>query len=80
MVCLFGSNRIKEISFKYNYGCLIPDEMNKDPLPWNEVCKEKDPQAIDLLTKMLELDHIKRISAENALKHPFFDDMGRGSS
>lgn len=26
-VCLFGSNAIKEIAFKYGYGCMIPDEM-----------------------------------------------------
>jgi len=27
LTCLFGSNAIKEIAFKYGYGCLIPDEM-----------------------------------------------------
>lgn len=26
-VCLFGSNAIKEIAFRYGYGCMIPDEM-----------------------------------------------------
>lgn len=79
MVCLFGSNKIKEIAFKYNYGCLIPDEMNKDPIGWDTVCKETDPKAIDLLSKMLELDHTKRISADNALKHPFFEEIMKGS-
>jgi len=27
MVCVFGSDAIKEIAYKYGYGCLIPDEM-----------------------------------------------------
>ena len=27
LTCLFGSDAIKEIAFKYGYGCLIPDEM-----------------------------------------------------
>lgn len=74
-VCVFGSNAVKEISFKYGYGCLIPDEMQKDKVPWTEICKIHDPQAFDLLDKMLEMDHTKRISAEDCLKHPFFDTV-----
>ena len=49
LVCMFGSNNIKEMAFKYGYGCLIPDEMQKEKIPWTDVCKEKDEQAIDLL-------------------------------
>lgn len=30
LVCLFGQNQIKEIAFKYGYGCLIPEEMQKE--------------------------------------------------
>lgn len=72
-VCVFGSNSIKEIAFKYGYGCLIPDEMQKEKIPWSDLCKVHDEKAFDLLDKMLELDHTKRISATDALKHPFFD-------
>jgi len=36
---------------------------------------ELDEKAIDLLDKMLELYPEKRITAENALKHPFFDEV-----
>ena len=64
LVCLFGSNAIKEVAFKYGYGCLIPEEMQKDRVPWKDICKEQDPTAIDLLDKMLELDYTKRITAE----------------
>jgi len=73
LTCLFGSNAIKEIAFKYGYGCLIPEEMQKDKIPWTQLCQKiTDPQAFDLLEKMLELDHTKRIKASEALKHPFF--------
>jgi cyclin-dependent kinase len=34
-----------------------------------------DAEGIDLLLKCIQLEPEKRISAEEALKHPFFDDM-----
>lgn len=27
LTCLFGAKNMKEIAFKYGFGCLIPDEM-----------------------------------------------------
>ena len=63
-MCIFGSNAIKEIAFKLGYGCLIPDEMQKERIDWKEICKIQDDAAFDLLNKMLELDYTKRISAE----------------
>lgn len=71
-VCLFGQNNIKEIAFKLGYGCLIPEEMQKERVDWKDICKHHDDEAFDLLNKMLELDHTKRIMPDAALKHPFF--------
>jgi hypothetical protein len=48
-VCLFGSNAIKEIAFKYSFGVLIPEEMQKERLPWSSICKIHDEQAFSLL-------------------------------
>jgi serine/threonine protein kinase len=75
LTCLFGSNAIKEIAFKYGYGCLIPEEMQKEKINWSTLCKTTGPQAYDLLDKMLELDHTKRIKASDAMKHPFFNSI-----
>mmetsp|Transcript_691 Transcript_691/g.1836 ORF Transcript_691/g.1836 Transcript_691/m.1836 type:complete len:315 (-) Transcript_691:530-1474(-) len=36
-----------------------------------------EPEGIDLLKKMLEYDPAKRVSAKEALKHPFFDDLDK---
>lgn len=33
------------------------------------------PEEIDLISKMLVFDPSKRITAKEALNHPFFDDM-----
>lgn len=39
------------------------------------VCPNLDANGLDLLEKMLEYDPEKRISASDALDHPFFKDI-----
>lgn len=46
--------------------------MQKERVDWKDICKHHDDEAFDLLNKMLELDHTKRIMPDAALKHPFF--------
>eukprot|EP00470_Lotharella_oceanica_P004637 CAMPEP_0170175628 /NCGR_PEP_ID=MMETSP0040_2-20121228/8674_1 /TAXON_ID=641309 /ORGANISM="Lotharella oceanica, Strain CCMP622" /LENGTH=296 /DNA_ID=CAMNT_0010417677 /DNA_START=63 /DNA_END=953 /DNA_ORIENTATION=+ len=48
---------------------------NFKPKPWSEVCPRLDKLGLDLLSKMLVYDPAKRITAANAMKHPFFDDL-----
>jgi serine/threonine protein kinase len=48
------------------------------PQPLTKTIKElknADPQAMDLLMKMLVYEPSKRISAREALKHPYFDEV-----
>ncbi len=75
LVCLFGSDSIKEVAFKHGYGCLIPEDMQKTRIPFVEICHHKDAQALDLLSRMLELDGSRRITAKDALKHDFFKEV-----
>ena len=49
-------------------------EVNK-PQNLKELLKNFDDEGLDLLQKFLQLEPDKRISAEEALKHPFFDDI-----
>ena len=42
---------------------------------FKELFPNLDAEGIDLLQKFLQLEPDKRISAEEALKHPFFDDL-----
>jgi cyclin-dependent kinase len=39
-----------------------------------KLCSNMDERGIDLLQKMVELEPSKRISAKEALDHPYFED------
>lgn len=46
-----------------------------NPTPFKKLFLKAEPIEIDLIQKMLTWDPAKRISAENALKHPFFTSL-----
>ncbi len=43
---------------------------------WSDVCPEMDAQAQDLVRKMLCFNPNQRITASEALVHPYFSDSG----
>lgn len=45
------------------------------PQPWKKVVKKLEKHGIDLLSRMLQFDPAKRISADAAMKHPYFSDL-----
>jgi cyclin-dependent kinase len=45
------------------------------PQPLKKVCRRLDNVGLELLGRMLQFDPAKRISAENAMKHPYFKDL-----
>ncbi|CAM6027546.1 unnamed protein product [Sphagnum balticum] len=47
------------------------------PQSISRVVPDLDPQGVDLLSRMLQFNPAKRISAKAALQHPFFDDLDK---
>ncbi|KAK2739024.1 regulator of ime2 [Myotisia sp. PD_48] len=45
------------------------------PHPFNKVFRKASPEAIDLITALLEYTPTQRLSAVEALCHPFFDEL-----
>lgn len=64
-----------------------PDEPNQtdsrgpfDRLIPRRRARFRDPDGLDLLAKMLVVDHKERITADEALEHPFFAECRDGES
>lgn len=43
-------------------------------LPFNKIFPNASPEALDLLEKMLKFDPNERLSASEALRHPYFKE------
>ena len=78
----FGFNKINNFLEKYKGSCFLAQKIiNKikkyEEKSWDEFINDKNKyliseDALDLLNKLLEIDPEKRISAKDALNHPFF--------
>lgn len=55
---------------------LLTKIQGRDELGWKVVMKDNvvSPLALDLLSKLVVIDHTERISAEEALRHPYFNE------
>jgi casein kinase II subunit alpha len=81
---LIGGREIIEWARKYGVA-LQPDTLNMlrryPKRPFARLIKKKrkaafqDPDAMDLIEKLMTVDHKMRISAEEALGHPFFAEV-----
>lgn len=87
MICkisaILGTKKLEEYLNKY--GIPFPNVLNhtlnrKEQKPWKSLVNRKNKDlavddALDLIDKCLRYDHQERISAEEALKHPYFDEV-----
>mmetsp|Transcript_933 Transcript_933/g.1657 ORF Transcript_933/g.1657 Transcript_933/m.1657 type:complete len:299 (-) Transcript_933:47-943(-) len=56
-----------------------PTFPNWPPQPLNRTVQGMDALALDLLSKMMQYEPSKRISARNALNHPYFNGLDKDS-
>ena len=78
----FGYEEIEKFLNKYQGDCFLASKFKnkmKDYIKksWDEYINEKNKylisdDALDLLNKLLEIDHQKRITAKDALNHSYF--------
>lgn len=73
---MLGTPDVKEIPFYKTLSGWGEEnwEMMK-PMSWKEICPRLSDEGIDLLSKLLRYDPEKRITASEALQHPFFKDI-----
>jgi len=80
---VLGGEKLQEYTSKYNLP--LPDGINKSIYKkkgkeWISFQKAKNkelvsPEAIDLIDKCIRYDHTDRITADEALRHPYFDPV-----
>jgi cell division control protein 7 len=79
LILIFGANRMTELALKYGVYLYIPDTIKQyeleDGLRTMMMRDDIDESGYDLLSKMLELDSDRRITAEATLNHAFFKDV-----
>ena len=83
MCYYFGGKDMVAYVEKYNLELPPQTIKNISNLPkreWSEFVTDSNrdvctPEALDLLSKMLVIDHAARPSAEELMKHPFFDQI-----
>lgn len=52
-----------------------PPDYHSNLLTLSQVFRKADPQAIELISKLLEYTPTQRLSAIDAMVHPFFDEL-----
>jgi hypothetical protein len=78
---IVGKNKMQQLNVaacdEYGDGCQFENKMGWPAKALQTVIAERtwkpDDVALDLLSKMLQVDHSKRIDSSTALQHPFFE-------
>jgi mitogen-activated protein kinase 7 len=50
----------------------ISDEVKG--VPWEQICPTATPEALDLLSKLIKFNPDERITAQEAIMHPFLSE------
>lgn len=65
---IYKEGRTNSRELIYKYGKI-------EKVPWKDILPKANDDALDLLEKLLKFDPDKRITIEQAMKHPYFDGL-----
>ena len=74
---VLGTRPDEELAFIRSQAALdfLADMPRKAAVPWRTIFPEASDKVLDLLDKMLQFSALKRITAADALAHPYFDSV-----
>jgi len=72
IAALWGRLAVEQLASRFLCDLELPTSLPTVQVNWSLVCPEADTAALDLLERMLALKPEERISALDALGHPFF--------
>ena len=87
MIRIIGTDKLREFHEKYQFDIkydihvfiyhesLYLPGIGFDHLVDKDNYETATDEAIDLLSKMLTIDHEDRITARDAMEHPYFDSL-----
>ena len=71
LALLWGRSELEQLAGQFQCTLQLPESLPSAPIRWSEICPKADPEALDLLERMLALQPSQRITALDALSHPF---------
>jgi serine/threonine protein kinase len=70
-----GTPNTSDIKASHEGMMFMKQQKHYDAIPFEQLFPKADAVTVDLLSKLLVFNHEQRITAAEALKHPYFDEV-----
>jgi len=77
ILSLLGKPKAEDVAFvdKPRYKEMLLKMQEKAAIPWSKIFHKASPEALDMLDQLLQFSPDKRVSASDALQHPYFASL-----